>query len=280
MARDYVVVTWDGKGRPFPLIAFDAEPDFELAAFCYLGQPDAAPDTMPRGVRLFAHRTQCKGECFTATLAELEALGGDFGYVALIDDDIEISVSGINAMLADAHAHGYGSFSASLTADSERSHHRFVQRPGGGQRQFDWIEVMAPFLRWELWQAAGPLIAGNTSSYGIDQFVMPMLQKLLNLPGAVIYDTVTMRHARPITSDGKVFANGLTAHQERVCQREICLAHLAREAPELVGTPWWFGWAAPWNGPLRFLAPRLWQPFAPLWRAWRQRQARASAPRG
>ena len=267
MPRDLVVVTWNGQGdNPFPFIDFDADPAFEIACLCYMG----TPAIVPAGVRLFKHRTQCKGECFTALIAELERDGGDYGYVGLIDDDIEIAVSGINAMLREARAHAYGSFAASLTADSHAAHPRFRSRPGQDRREIGWVEVMAPFLRWDLLRASAPLIAGNTSSYGFDQFVMTMLQKVMNLPGAVLFDSVTMRHARPITSDSTVFANGLTAHRERVLQRRRAIAWLAAVRPDLVATRWWFGWVAPWNGPVRFLGPRLWQPFAPIVRRWRR----------
>ncbi|MBC2669364.1 hypothetical protein ACFOON_16365 [Novosphingobium piscinae] len=266
MSTDLVVVAWNGTGDPFALIARDAVPAFRLAAFCYTGAPHEAWSGGP----VYARATQCKGEAFSALIAALEAEDAPLGYVGFIDDDVVLSVSGINAMLADARRHGHASFSASLSADSHLSHRRFVTRPGGGKRAIAWVEVMAPFIRWEMLRRAGPLIAGNTSSYGIDQFVMPMLQRMLDLPTTVIYDDVVMRHTRPITSDGKVFRNGLTADQERVAQRARCLAHLRVERPDLCWTPWWFAWAAPWDGPARFWLPRLLQPFAPLLR-WLRR---------
>jgi len=265
LSGDLVVVAWNGTGDPFALIARDAEPQFQLAAFCYTGEPAERPE----GLQVFAHQTQCKGEAFFCLIADLEAAGDDWGYVGFIDDDVAISLSGINAMLADAREHGHASFSASLTPDSHLSHHRFVQRLGGGKRAVDWVEVMAPFLRWDLLRASGPLIAGNTSSYGIDQFVWPMLEKALGMAPSVIHDSVAMRHTRPITSDGRVYANGLTATQERVVQRARCMAWLRRERPDLVLTPWWFGWVAPWNGPAAFWAPRLLQPLAGIIRLLR-----------
>ena len=270
MANDLVVVTWNGEGEPFPLIQRDAEPAFELASFCYTGAP-AQPSA---SVRLFAHKTQCKGEAFSALIADLEASRETFGYVGFIDDDVELSVSGINRMLERGHAHGHATFAAGLTADSHLSHQRFVQRPGSTMRPAAWVEVMAPFVRWELLRAAGPLIAGNTSSYGVDQFVMPMLEKVLSLPGSVIHDDVPMRHVRPITSDGRVFANGLTAEQERVAQRQRCLEYVRAHHPELVGTRWWFNWGAPWDGPAPFWALRLAQPY------WAVRRAMGSKNNG
>lgn len=266
MAGDLVVVAWNGTGDPFSLIARDAAPTFALAAFSYTGEPAERPESL----RIFAHKTQCKGEAFSRLIADLEAADEDWGYVGFIDDDVEISVSAINAMLVDGHCNGHASFSASLTPDSHLSHTRFVQRSGGVKRVVDWVEVMAPFLGWDMLRASGPLIAGNTSSYGIDQFVWPMLEKAMGLPPSVIHDSVVMRHTRPITSDGRIYANGLDAGQERVAQRERCMAWLAAERPDLVMTPWWFGWAAPWNGPARFWWPRLLQPFAWLIRALRR----------
>lgn len=265
MSGDLVVVAWDGTSDPFALIALDAEPRFEKAAFCYTGQP-----AQPVGhLRTFTHRTQCKGEAFSCLIADLAESDDDWTYVGFIDDDVAISTSGINTMLADARRHGHASFSASLSPDSHLSHQRFVQRPGGGKRVVDWVEVMAPFLRWDMLRASAPLIAGNTSSYGIDQFVWPMLEKTMGLPPSVIHDSVAMRHTRPITSDSRVYANGLDAGQERVAQRARCMVWLEAERPDLLLTKWWFGWAAPWNGPARFWGPRLLQPLAGLIRLWR-----------
>ena len=263
MSKDLVVIAWNGSGDPFALLDRDAAPDFRLAAFCYTGPGHVPLD----GVAVHAHPTQCKGEAFQCLIADLVAAGEDLGYVGFIDDDVALPVSGINAMLADAQAHGHATFSASLSPDSFLSHQRFVTRPGGAKRAVAWVEVMAPFIRWEMLRAAGPLIAGNTSSYGIDQFVMPMLERTLGLPGSVIYDSVVMRHTRPITSDGKVYRNGLTADQERVRQWRRCLDHVRECHPALRWTAWWFAWAAPWNAPARFWAPRLLQPLAPLLRA-------------
>lgn len=265
MKKDLVVITWDGKCQPFGLVRFDAAPDFELVALCYNGEPESRPE----GVRLLAHKTEFKGHTFTVLIEKLreveaEIAPDEIGYVAFVDDDIEIAISGINTMLADARAHGYGLFSASLTPDSPHSHARFISRPGSHKRVLEWVEVMAPFMRWEILRAAAPVIKGNISSYGIDQFVMPMLQKLLGLPHAVLYDSVAMRHTRAITSGARAYSNGLTAAQERVLQRRRCLNHVRAVRPDLVGSAWWFSWAAPWNAPLRFLAPRLWQPLAML----------------
>ena len=266
MPDDLVVVAWNGSGDPFALLERDARPEFRLAAFCYTGPGHPPLDA----ITVHAHATQCKGEAFQALIADLSASGETFGYVGFIDDDVAMSISGINAMLADARVHGHASFSASLSRDSYHSHPRFFTLAGSTKRTVAWVEVMAPFIRWDMLRAAGPLIAGNTSSYGIDQFVMPMLQRALRLPDTVIYDSVVMRHTRPITSDGKVYRNGLTTDQERVLQRQRCMAFLREQHPDLLGTPWWFDWAAPWNGPARFWGPRLWQPVAPLLRLARR----------
>lgn len=266
MKKDYVIVTWDGTAKPFPLIDFDAEPAFELVAFCYNGASELPYEDHP----VFYQKTEFKGDTFSKLIAKLHATGDEIDYVGFIDDDIEMSISGINHMLADARSNAYGSFAASLTADSPCSHKRFIAQPGSDKRFFPWIEVMAPFYKWDLLARSEELIADNISSYGIDQFVMPMLQKMHDLPHAVLYDCVSMRHTRPVTSDARTYSNGLDAHQERVVLRHKCIAHVKRMRPDLVGTAWWFDWVAPWNSPLGFLLPRLTQPFHLAKGAWRK----------
>ena len=253
-----VVYAWDGKSTPLGPVTADEAPQFDVLVFDYSGGAAA-----PAGMALLSVKTQCKGEIYREVHRWLEASPGRYDYVALIDDDIELSWSGINRMLEIARARGLDSFSATLTHDSYHAHARFLQRPGGEVRPVKWVEVMMPFYRTALFMAGAAYYAHSISSYGLDQFVLPTLQKLTGHEAVAVIDAVAVRHMRPITSDDKVFSNGLTAHQERVRQRRQAMAQIAAERPDLVGSRWYLQTFAPWNGPgrfwpLRLLAPWLW----------------------
>ncbi len=116
---------------------------------------------------------------------------------------------------------------------------------------------MMPIYAADLFRAATPLFRHSISSYGIDQFVFPMLQKVLGAGDAAILDAIVARHGRAITSDSRVYSNGLTAAAERIRLRRLCIDWLRAEHPALVGTRWFFDIFAPWDGPARFWLERL-----------------------
>lgn len=254
-----VVYAWNGQEPPLACVRQDAAPQFDLLLFDYSGRAEA-----PAGVAMLTCATQCKGEIYREVHAWLAARpAGRYSHVGLIDDDIELAWSDLNRLIAIAAEHDCDAFQAALSADSEHDHPRFVARAGRELRWVDWIEVMMPFYRTEVFLAGGAFFARSISSYGLDQFVLPTLHRLAGRERVAVIDAVVVRHGRPITSDGKVFANGLTARQERVLQRRLAMAHVARERPDLLGTGWYFRTFAPWSGPASFWLVRLAAPW--LW---------------
>lgn len=249
MAAARIIVTWDGRSPPAALLARDAAPDFELVLFDYSGGAGSSPD----GTRLISHATECKGQIFARLAAE--TTGAD--WIGIFDDDVEITVSAVNACIAVAQAERLSSCSPALSADSFHSHRWTLQQPGGGVRRVGFVEVMMPIYAAPLFRAAAPLFHHSISSYGIDQFVFPMMQKLTGAGDAAIIDAAVARHRRLITSHRRVFSNGLTAAQERSRLRRHCIALLKRDHPQLVGTRWYKDVFAPSNGPARFWPQRL-----------------------
>ncbi len=252
-----IIITWDGKSPPAALLTRDAVPEFSLMLFDYSGRIDASPDGTP----LLSHATECKGQILGHVAALLNDLEDRHDWVGIIDDDVEIGISAINICLAAARAHGLSSCSAALTPDSAHSHPWTLQQPvatsGNCIRPVGYVEVMMPIYAVPLFRAASPLFRHSISSYGIDQFVFPMLQKLTGAGPAAIIDSAIASHRRPITSDRRVFSNGLTAIAERVYLRRLCIDWLRRERPALLGTAWYLDVFAPWNGPARFWFERL-----------------------
>lgn len=255
-----VVYAWNGRGQPLELVRQDEPRRFDLILFDYSGTV-AAPAI--DGIPVLSRATECKGEIYREVHRHVSGDPDRYAYVGLIDDDIALGWSDLNRLLAIAAEQGLDSFQAALTADSHHAHHWLIARPGQTLRHLPWVEVMMPFYRTALFMAGGDYYARSISSYGLDQFVFPALQKLLGLEKVAVIDAVPVRHTRPITSDDKVFANGLTAHQERVQQWRAARAQVARERPDLVGTRWYFRTFSPWGGhhrywPLRLAAPWLW----------------------
>ena len=256
--RALLVYAWDGRSPPLSLVSVDAEPAFDLLLFDYSGAA-----TAPADMAMLSVRTQCKGEIYRAVHRWLAQAAEDYDYVGLLDDDIAASWSDVNRLLAIARAHGLDCFAAGLGRDGYHSHARFLQQAGGTVRAVPWIEVMMPFYRRDLFMAGGAYYAKVISSWGLDQFVMATLQKLTGHERVAVVDAIAFHHRRPITSDSKTFANGLTAQQERDLLRRQAMAQVAAQRPDLLGTRWYFATFAPWDGParywlLRLSAPALW----------------------
>jgi len=256
--RALLVYTWDGKASALGPITNDTDPDFDILLFDYSGEAMG-----PEGVNLLSVKTQCKGEIFREVHGWLAPLASQYDYVGLFDDDIETRWSDLNRLLQIGRKHRLDAFAPALSHDSYFSHRQFLQKAGSDIRPIDWIEVMMPFYRTELFMAAAPYYANTISSYGLDQFAMVAVQKLYGFNRVAIIDAVVARHRRPITSDNDTFSNGLNAHQERRIVRRKAMAHVAAERPDLLGSRWYFRTFAPWDGPVRFLPLRLAAPW--LW---------------
>jgi hypothetical protein len=236
-----VLFSWDGREAPLSRVLLDAVPAFETVLFDYSGRSAEGPAAW-RGIagQSLSGATECKGEIYTRLADWLAARGGPLPeYVALIDDDVLLSVSGINEALHIGRCSGLDVFAPSLSHDSQFSHRWTLHRSHRLFHRVAWVEVMMPFYRGALFAAAAQHIDGNVSSWGIDKYLVPTLQKLAGLESTAIVDAVMASHQRPISSGGKVFRNGLTADAEAAKLRARCLALVDAQAPALVGTAWY-----------------------------------------
>jgi hypothetical protein len=88
---------------------------------------------------------------------------------------------------------------------------------------------MAPFLRKALFEAGLPFYQKNISSYGIDLYLFPYLQKKLGLNNTYLIHKVALKHNKPVTDGSKRFSNGLDARQEGELLREQLLNLIQEE---------------------------------------------------
>lgn len=237
ITRPVVLISWDGQDTPWKMLHLDASADFEYVLFDYSGRHPAGRYTL-RGIdcHVLSEATECKGQIFQALAAFLIDNGHAPEYVALIDDDIAISVRDINRLLHLGRVAKLDCFAPGLSHDSPHSHTFVLRDANRFFRPVDWVEVMMPFYRGDLFLAGAPHYKGNISSWGIDKYLLPTLQMLRNQPRTAVVDAVCATHMRPVTSGQKVYANGLTADQEARKMRQHCLDLIDRENPALKKT--------------------------------------------
>ncbi len=238
--RPVVLVSWNGRDTPLACVHHDTPPQFEWIVFDYSGtQPAGARSWSGAHAELLSAPTECKGEIYSALAEHLHAAAQCPEYVALIDDDVWIGVSDINRALHLARREGLDVFSPVLTHDSHYTHRWTLQQPHRLFREVDWVEVMMPFYRGEIFLAGREYFRGNVSSWGIDKYLMPTLQQLMRRPRTALIDAVAAAHRRPITSGQKTYRNGLTAGQERDAMRARCVELLRQGAPQLLNSAWY-----------------------------------------
>jgi hypothetical protein len=238
-SRPLVLVSWDGTSPPLGLLHVDVRPEFEVVLFDYSGQPRER-ELLVHGTTctVLSAKTECKGEIYSALARHLSTRDTWPEYVGLIDDDVIVSVGDLNYALHVARCAQLDSFSPSLSHDSEFTHRWTLRQPNRLFHRVDWVEVMMPFYRGQLFAAGSPHYGGSISSWGIDKYLMPTLQKLLGLDRVAVIDAVMASHRRPVTSGAKVYRNGLTAAEESARLKALCLAMLEQQRPELRRTEW------------------------------------------
>ncbi len=241
--RPCVLVSWDGASTPWSKVHLDAPAQFDWVLFDYSGTSKVSRLSRDgHTASVLSSATECKGEIFQA-LADWLLSGENREsappeYVGLIDDDIVLGVSDLNRLLHLARVEGLDVFSPVLTHDSRYTHRWSLQQPHRLLRDMDWVEVMMPFYRHQVFMAAAPHFKGNVSSWGIDKYLIPTMQQLTGCTRTALVDAVAASHRREVTSGQKRYRNGCTAGEEREAMKALCLSLLREQAPQLLVTPW------------------------------------------
>ena len=232
--KDIVVIAWNGVDVPLKYIKADALPHFRLFLFNYSGNgavpaeassKDAIAGAMPLNdyvsnilslknsiEKIISIKTEFKGQLISELCAQVK--NESYRYIGILDDDQEISVSGINKLIQIAEHQNADTFQPSVSPDSFYSHKQFLQKPDVEFEKVYWVEIMAPFIRKELFEAGEPYYKASISSYGVDKYVLPYLQYKLNRRTTLLIHAVSIKHLKPVTDGAKVFSNGLDARQE------------------------------------------------------------------
>lgn len=236
--RPLVLVSWNGEQTPWPCLHRDVAAQFEWLLFDYTGQQAAGVREIEGlSVTILSELTECKGDIFQALCQWLHAQNRCPEYVGLIDDDVWISVSDINRALHLGRCEGLDVFSPTLLHDSHFTHRWMLTQPHRLFRTVDWVEVMMPFYRGNLFLAAREYLVGNVSSWGLDKYLWPTLQQIRGQSRTALIDAVTASHRRPITSGMKTYRTGRTAFDELDAMRILSLK-LLDARPELIGSDW------------------------------------------
>lgn len=240
-SRSLVLVSWDGLSRPLSSLLIDARPNFDILIFDYSGGNKNSQNFAVDGLSasLISVKTECKGDIYQEFAKYINSNKLLPYYVGLIDDDVVLSVSDLNRVLHLAVLKRLDVFSPTLTHDSNYSHSWMLQRPHRTVREVDWVEVMMPFYRREIFLAASGYFSGFSTSWGFDAYLFPMIQREINMPRCGLVDAVAALHFRPVSSHNKIYRSGMTAFEEAAAVKRKCIDHIAKNHPEWMSTEWY-----------------------------------------
>jgi hypothetical protein len=207
--KSIVVISWDGISSPLSYILKDTTPDFDLFIFDYSGQDHQSQLDGLQPAYYLSQKTECKGDILQGVYTYLiQKNVSDFKYIGLLDDDIFISISDLNKLLFIAEMEQLDVFQASLSHDSYYHHRQFIQKAGSVYMPTNWVEIMAPFYSSAVFFEAGKDFNRSISGTGIDVYLIPTVQVLLQKTKTAVVHAVQMKHCRPIRTDNRIFRNG------------------------------------------------------------------------
>lgn len=216
LTKSLIVVTWDGKSQPLNHILFDSTPAFDWLVFDYSGKADPSQLSAIAPAHFLTVATECKGQIINALYNYLLPLNAQdlYQYIGIFDDDQYISTADINKLLFIANLEQLDVFQPSITHDSYYDNRQFINKPGYQMISADWVEVMCPFYRMDIFNAFAPHCVENISGTGLDVYLVPTIQYLMGKTHTAVVHAVQVKHTRPVRTGARVFSNGKTSVQE------------------------------------------------------------------
>ena len=213
---DLLVITSD-RGKH--CVVVDQPLNCRVVLFDFTGM-GFEPGSNPHGWEQISVACRGKGEVLQQCIKRLSCPNSN-EYIGVFDDDVLIRTSAITTMLAIARVHNLSALQPSVPMNSVLSHeYGFLrQRPSTSLHRVPFVEVLAPFLRADLFQLVMQFGDGIMSSYGLDRFAYPLCAAHLNCWRFGAIDLTPLEHVRPLRTLNKRYDNGLLSKEEELLVR-------------------------------------------------------------
>ena len=190
-------------------VVLDQQLQCPVVLFDWTGE-GLEPGSNPQGFDVISVATECKGHLMEEAWTRLPP-PEQGPYMGLIDDDVLISASAINRLLAVARIHNLSAAQPAVSFGSSlcQEYGWLRQRACTTLHRVPIVEIMAPFIRRDLLDLAMPFLKGVRSGYGLDRFALPLCAAHLNAWRFAAVDLTPLTHVRAFGSLEKRFSNGL-----------------------------------------------------------------------
>jgi hypothetical protein len=215
--NDLVVIATQ-RGRH--CVVFDQPLQCPVVLFDWTGE-GLEPGSNPHGFDVISVATECKGHLMEEAWKRQPPPAGGH-YMGFIDDDVLISASAINSLLAVARIHNLSAAQPAVSFGSSlcQEYGWLRQRACTTLHRVPIVEIMAPFIRRDLLDLAMPFLTGIRSGYGLDRFALPLCAAHLNAWRFGAVDLTPLTHVRVFDSLEKRFSNGLLSKEEELLFRQ------------------------------------------------------------
>ena len=175
----------------------------------------------PNNFETFSAPCRGKGEVLEYVWKQIR-LPEDNHYIGVIDDDVVLRSSDIFTMLAMARIHELTAIQPSVPMNTVlSSEYGFLrQRPSISLHRVPFVEVLAPFLRVDLFKLTMAFGQGILSSYGLDRFAYPLCAAHMDCWKFAAIDLTPLEHIRPLQTLQKRYSNGLLSKEEELLVRQ------------------------------------------------------------
>ena len=216
-ADDLLVITTE-QGKH--CIVFDQPLPCRVVLLDFTGQGFEA-GCNPHGFEEISQACEGMGDAMNVVWKHLE-MPPEEHYISVLCDDVMLRASDICTILALARLHNLSAVQPSVALNHElsREYGFLRQRPCVSMHRVPIVEVMAPFIRRDLWDLIMPFNRGIGSAYGIDRFAIPLCAAHLNAWRFASVDLCPMTHIRRGRTIEKRYRNGLLSKEEELLVRQ------------------------------------------------------------
>ena len=207
--RSLIVITWDGVSKPLEYVLQDTQRNFDLLIFDHSAKASSELIKHLSPEHFVSTRTENKGQVFYEVYKYLYPNNEErYEYIGVIDDDIYTSYSDLNKLIFIGQINHLDIFQPSITHDSYFDHRQFTHKTGYQIKKENWVEIMFPVYREELYKAAGKYFNETITGQGIDVYMMPVLQVIHQMTNTAVVHAIQIKHCRPVQSGDRTYSDG------------------------------------------------------------------------
>ena len=226
---DLLVITSD-RGKH--CVVFDQPLPCRVVLLDFTGQ-GFTPGSNPHGFEELSVDCEGMGDAMNAVWHSLD-MPPDDHYISVVCDDVMLRASDVHTLLALARLHNLSAVQPSVSHNHElcQEYGFLRQRACVSMHRVPIVEVMAPFIRRDLWDLMMPFNRGIGSAYGIDRFALPLCAAHLNAWRFASVDATPMTHIRRGRTLEKRYRNGLLSKEEELLVRQRLMLAMGHQINE------------------------------------------------